>query len=296
MRSDASRAPRGPPAGSRYSVGQIALEVLRMAFADRQSRKLGASTLAALLGIAACPLSASSVPAAEYAITLNMGTPHTVPGSFVQGGALGEIEPQPAPVAFAHVAEQGTSHAQMQYWFRVNGPSPNVQVPIHIDGHIEISAGNAEFEEDMIWGVSAQMSAQALDGPFGQQGVAEIDNDTAGLSCNPNSVGPIPVPLPIPSCSATVQDEPVLLTLTVLSGADNRVTLFAAANNQELFAADFEARVDPVISFAPGFDATGYSIELSDGVGNTVPEPGAALMTCTGAGALLLLRRRKAAG
>jgi PEP-CTERM motif-containing protein len=77
----------------------------------------------------------------------------------------------------------------------------------------------------------------------------------------------------------------------VLSNADNRVNLVASANNQAIFSADFDAQVDPVISFDPGFDATGFSIEVSEGVGNTVPEPGAALMTLAGAGVLLLVRR-----
>jgi hypothetical protein len=142
----------------------------------------------------------------------------------------------------------------------------------------------------MIWGVSASISAQAFDGPLGGL-VNEIDNEVRILSCNPNSVGPIPVPLPIPSCPATIQGEPFALTLNTQAGGDNRVTLNATANNQELFFADFEAQVDPVISFAPGFDATGYSIELSEGVGNSVPEPGAAPMTLAGAGVLLLMRR-----
>ena len=35
-----------------------------------------------------------------------------------------------------------------------------------------------------------------------------------------------------------------------------------------------EAFVDPLLGFAPGFDATGYDIRLSAGTGNAVPEPG----------------------
>jgi hypothetical protein len=255
------------------------------------------AALLLFLGVLAAPLvPAGAVPAAEYSVTLNNGAPFTAPGSYSLGGVTGEIDPQPSPFAFAHVFDSGTSHAMVQYWFRVNGPAPNVSVPIHIDGHVELSVGGALFEEDMIWGAAAQLTAQAYDGPFGSPGLNEIDNETNGVSCNPNSVGPIPVPLPIPSCPATIQDKPVLLTLNVLSGADNRVTLFASANNQEAFTADFDAIVDPVISFAPGFDATGYSIELSEGVGNSVPEPGAALLTSAGATVLLLLRRRRPSG
>jgi len=43
--------------------------------------------------------------------------------------------------------------------------------------------------------------------------------------------------------------------------------MVTAANNQEAFSASFDALVDPVISFAPGFAATGYSSTLSDGAG-----------------------------
>lgn len=52
----------------------------------------------------------------------------------------------------------------------------------------------------------------------------------------------------------------------------------------------------PAAPLAPGFDATGYSIELSEGVGNSVPEPGEALLTSAGAAVLLLLRRRRPSG
>jgi hypothetical protein len=53
--------------------------------------------------------------------------------------------------------------------------------------------------------------------------------------------------------------------------------------------------IDPVISFAPGFDATGYSIVLTPGVGNSpatsTPEPGT-FVSLAGAGTILLLLRK----
>jgi hypothetical protein len=110
----------------------------------------------------------------------------------------------------------------------------------------------------------------------------------------PENQGDIPVEPPISNCPAREQDQQVLLTLTTLTGADNEVSMVTAANNQESFSADFVARVDPVISFPPRFDATGYRITVSDGVGNSpAPEPGAVLMTSTAVGALLHLHRRR---
>jgi hypothetical protein len=246
-----------------------------------------------LLGIAAGPPApVSAVPAAEYEVTLNQGAPFTAPGEYVAAGASGEIQALPAPLAVARVVGSGTSHARVQYFFRVNGP-PGADVPIRIDGRIEIDAGGAVFEEDMIWGVSASLIAQAYDQVLGP-GANEIDNEVHSIGCNPTSVGPVPVPLPIGSCPATLQGEPVVFTLDTRSNADNRITLLATANNQEAFAADFEALVDPVISFAEGFDATGFSIEVSEGVGNPVPEPAAPWLTSVGAGVLCLARRRRA--
>jgi hypothetical protein len=262
---------------------------------DRPRARRASPWLLLALGLAALPFShasAAPVPAATYSITLNNSAPITTPGSFGASGEIGEIQNVPSPLVFAHVGGTGRSLVEMQYWFRVNGPALHLPVPIQIAGRVQLDAGGAQFQQNMIWGVSANLIAQALDGELGP-GVGEVDNGFGGVSCNPNSVGPIPVPLPIPSCSATSQDQPVVLTLNTLSGADNRVTLLATANNQESFVASFDARVDPVISFAPGFDATGYSIELSGGVGNAVPEPSTALLVGTALGLLPRVRRRR---
>jgi len=51
---------------------------------------------------------------------------------------------------------------------------------------------------------------------------------------------------------------------------------FVQATNQPFSTSSAEATLDPVISFGPGFDSTGYSIAVSPGGGNeasTVPEP-----------------------
>ena len=51
---------------------------------------------------------------------------------------------------------------------------------------------------------------------------------------------------------------------------------FVQSTNQPFSTSSAEATLDPVISFGPGFDSTGFSIALSPGIGNegsAVPEP-----------------------
>lgn len=52
-------------------------------------------------------------------------------------------------------------------------------------------------------------------------------------------------------------------------------SVFVRLDNQVIFPgavpAQAQASEDPVLSFAPGFDSTGYSIEVSPGVGNAAP-------------------------
>ena len=141
-----------------------------MVLGKRSRKRLAGSSLLASLCVAACPLSRASgtpLPAAQYTILFNNGTPITTPGTFSLGGLTGEIENTPAPLLFSHVTGPGTSFVQLLYFFRVDGPAPDLPVPIRIAGNVRISAGNAVFQQDKIWGVTAQVNAQAFDGPLG---------------------------------------------------------------------------------------------------------------------------------
>ena len=84
------------------------------------------------------------------------------------------------------------------------------------------------------------------------------------------------------------------LTLDAVPGTAYEIIVgaFASADGRNAFGSVIaEAFADPLISFAPGFDPTGYSIELSAGVesGLGVPEPHGLLML-----ALTLLARMPA--
>ena len=68
------------------------------------------------------------------------------------------------------------------------------------------------------------------------------------------------------------------------------------ATNQPFSTSSAEATLDPVISFGPGFDSTGFSIALSPGIGNdasTVPEPSTWMFLSTATLALIYGHRRR---
>ena len=84
------------------------------------------------LCIAALPLSEAAavpLPAASYTVDFDGIPVASVPGSYASGGKLAELATLPAPSAHVHLNGAGTSYAQLQYWFRVEGPVDGVEVP-----------------------------------------------------------------------------------------------------------------------------------------------------------------------
>jgi len=237
---------------------------------------------------------ALALPAPNYSVSLEGIEVATSPGTYLASDELGSIQAVPQPSIHAHVNGTGTSIVQVQYFFRVDGPANNLTVPITITGRIAIEASGAEFAQNKIWGVTAQLIAQSYNGQFGSPLLEEIDHQLATVDCNPNGEGPVPSPPPIGTCAAPQQEKEVVLTLSTRTGADNSVVLNAAANNREpRFVSSFDSLVDPIISFAPGFDPTGYTIVFSDGIGNSAPEPSSTALLGLFLGCVPLARVRK---
>jgi hypothetical protein len=72
--------------------------------------------------------------------------------------------------------------------------------------------------------------------------------------------------------------------------------VFLQATNQPFSTSSAEATLDPVISFGPGFDSTGFSIVESAGIGNEespVPEPSTSILLSAAVLGLGCARRRK---
>jgi hypothetical protein len=232
---------------------------------------------------------ADPIPDATYSVILNGNTVGSAPGSYGSPDLVGDVLNLPNPSVHAHVTGAGSSFEQLNYFFRIEGPADGMHVPIVINGSLHLSAAGGVFAQNKIWGTTAQLIAQSYTAQLFDPNLDQLDYQFQTVDCSASSEGPIPQPPPIGSCSSVLQDATVVLHLDTLTGADNRVVLNAAANNQENFVANFDTSVDPIISFAPGFDPTGYRILLSDGIGNTLPEPGAGLLAALTA--LLLLRR-----
>jgi hypothetical protein len=246
------------------------------------------------LCLAAVPLAQAAggpLPDPTYATTFNQVQVGSTPGNYGAGGLTGTIATVPQPMIHAHLEGQGTSFVEEIYWFRVVGPA-GVEVPIQISGAIHIDLVGAVFQQNKIWGTTAQLIGQSYDGEIlGGGFVNQVDYQLATLDCNPGAEGPIASPPPIATCSGTKQDANPVLILKTKPGGDNRVVMNAAVNNQEAFHASFDSVVDPIISFAPGFDSTGFTIIFNEGIGNSAPEPGAALLVLLGALTLAGARR-----
>jgi hypothetical protein len=171
----------------------------------------------------------------------------------------------------------------------VNGPASTTPIPILITGSLYTRYSLADYvtsTNDISWSTLASVFAASytdsgqFDSAFVSSGCAASGGQFAS------------------DCVAPEFLLPFILHLNILPGNLNVVTLNANTNYQYNVSpstigagaqtSSFQAVVDPVISFDPSFDSSGYSLELSDGIVNA-PEPGTIAFTVTGA-ALMGLR------
>jgi hypothetical protein len=139
------------------------------------------------------------------------------------------------------------SYANSEYWFEVLGPN-GVSVPIVINGSGSVSQSTTTPNSVSLF--------------FG----APTGTIQLGTACGGSNCGSVQ------NSSFVVSAPETILTNTQYN---IQTSLFVVA--QASFGTDAQfASIDPLITFAPNFDATGFSIELSAGVGNSpgaVPEP-----------------------
>jgi hypothetical protein len=186
------------------------------------------------------------------------------------------LEPSPGAVADAYSnsgGNGGQSSALVNYYLQVNGPS-GVQVPLNITSTVGCQVTGA------ISGRQNPLQATGFNS-FAAVGLRLFQaNSTTfnSVSLTQDSLAEGQSPS---QTSFNVSD------LAVTTGALTEFSVYAAVVLAPSVpgAPDvhLEAFVDPVITFAPGFDPAGFTLEFSPGVGDAfpsvVPEP-ASLTLC----------------
>jgi hypothetical protein len=206
-------------------------------------------------------------------------------GIYGNGFGLAALVVSPSPFLFSSVNGIGAgtgsveylgSSSELIYEAQVTGP-PGTQVPVNFS-----SAGSASSS-----GAGLSESAFFLDalptGGFAYQFIACSDSQ------NPNACSQIGNP----NSSFNVTQQ-LLLT----PGVPVEIFLLASSGSFDNPGSSFaSAQVDPYIYIDPSFaNADQYSIEVSDGVGNSpppVPEPATLALLGTGALGLIGNARRK---
>ena len=198
------------------------------------------------------------------------GTPLPNPIITQDSGTIGNatasthVTLMPFPTAAADVSIKGigaaNAIASVRYLVQVNGPTPNVVVPLQLESTVTwLQVG---LTNDTNYVAAAQIwvgrpPGQPLNVVNGLQFLSGSTPPTGGGS----------------STSVVEIDSNVGVPFIVQVDATSEVsTLNPFGGVPSLTALNVMA--DPVISFAPGFDSTGYTLQFSPGVGNgTVPEP-----------------------
>jgi hypothetical protein len=231
--------------------------------------------------------------------TLQVGCTADV-GAPICAGSLLAAAPAPflsveATTALNHQSQNSIGVATVTYYFEVlcDTCAPGTLVPVLVGGSMEAhyiqgSGGTVVFNALarafvnsfdpllMTEGALVDMSMQGS-GAFAGD-LTKIPNTLVGVA--PNGFG---------FCESTWTgffnctggpSSPYGAVIEVRVNDPNSIFLDArasvAATNQPFSTSLAEVTIDPVISFGPGFDSTGFSIVESSGIGNvasTVPEP-----------------------
>ncbi len=210
-----------------------------------------------------------------------------------------------ATTSLNHTSQSSTADANVTYSYEVLCPtcSPGTLVPLSIGGTMEAhysqgTGGTVVFQDlDRIF-VNGYNPVTSKDNVLVYQAMEGLGAISSDLTQTPNTLtGEAPGGFGFcestwtgfhdcaggPSSPYGVPFEARVNTVySIFLDANASVQ----ATNQPFSTSSAEATLDPVISFGPGFDSTGYSIALSPGIGNdtsTVPEPATWLLVSAAA-------------
>lgn len=187
------------------------------------------------------------------------------PTSSTTGNGTVSLAPDASVFASAVIAplESGGSTASLTYDFEVTGPA-NADAIVDITG--EVLVAYYDVASGTYFNVEAGI---ALGGGGVMSAFCSSSYDPADCVMGLNETVP----------EGVADNTEYTLTLSADVSAENYYTGATTT---------VDALVDPMISFDPSFNSTGYSLVLSPGVGNAfdpVPEPSTLFMT----GAMILI-------
>jgi len=177
----------------------------------------------------------------------------------------------PASYSSGDAGYQNILQATLTYYYEIVGPVAG-PVPVVLDTHVKFDVNSA---------AATGSSHTILEG---------VDPGTLNtVTTSGLAYGALPDANYVLSTSA-IPGKAYFIELSTGVNVDNAYGVFFG--NPTITA---NMLADPVLSFAPGFDSTGYSIVFSDGIGNSpsaaVPEPASLGLLVAGMG-LVWLRRR----
>jgi hypothetical protein len=207
---------------------------------------------------------------------ITLPPPFATTSASAGGSAENTLVPRPSSLAevilgpaFSDVKSAG-AHATLTYFLAVKHDDPSsAPVALHITSETKYAVTGGTFTGDprLKTAFNADATIGITDPLPGHQPVTlnAIDGQF-----NDNFGAPL-----------LTEDLPKVSAFNAVSGVLYSITLDVSVDvtdTQSPFV-DVQANADPVISFAPGFDSTGFTLEFSPGVGNgpdsgsPTPEP-----------------------
>jgi hypothetical protein len=238
-------------------------------------RKLGLAIGVLLLGLGFTSLNASagsvSVPPVQFNATVDGGPSSTTPGTLMTTECYqGLCSPVSVTLSYAYgnasAFTQGnslgggigtTSFGSVQLAFYVVGDYSGL-VPLVLNANASLSVSENPIA---VGGIGSGASLQAVAQAAGNYGGGEL---TACDDTNPLLCGSTPSSFP----NGGVLDFSVLSYNSDVN--PNYIYITITGNS---FYGSYTGTVDPMVSFAPGFNASGLSLDFSPGPMSTTPEP-----------------------
>ena len=185
---------------------------------------------------------------------------YAAPGDYETGGASADLSIDPSPALTANVQDNGAAFANMTYYFTVTGAPVDTIVPLDIS--------------------VASLVATETNGSSSQTGIVVSAQDEGSVS----------------QYVSNNQSWSGMLYLNYDEGDGYGTVYLTVSAGVSALTGTAYGFADPVISVDPSAPNAGeYSVDLSEGVGNTnptAPEPATFAMAGMALAGVFLLRRR----